>query len=258
MDRRDFLGAVAAAPLAGAMGGQGSASKKPGCYVMQHYELQLGTPGTRFSEYLSKVYLPAMARAQAGPTLVLEAQFSERLPLVTLVEGFASVEEAWAVRAKLRADKEFQDGTDAWQAGERPYDKLTTELLEATAFASPFAPVTPAPKAPRIYELRVYQTHTEKELRGLVERFAEAEAAILARSGSQPVVYGTTVFGQDKPNLTWMMGFEDMAARDRFTAAFNADPDWIKLRQDSLKRWGQIPKYRRLTLYRAAAYSKIL
>jgi hypothetical protein len=259
MDRRDFLAAAVAAPITGVMASQGTTSKKPGCYVVQHYQLQLGSQGTRFSEFVSKAYLPAVARAQGGPTLVLDAQLSENLPLVTLIDAYASVEEMWGVRGKLVADKAFQDANDAWQAGpERPFERLTTELLEATTFAPAFAPVSPAPKAARIYEMRIYQTHTARELRGLVERFAEAEAKILARAGSDLVMFGTTVFGNDRPNLTWMLAFDDMAAREKFSAAFNADPEWIALRKQSLERWGQIPSYRRLTLYRSAAYSKIV
>ena len=259
MNRRDFLGALAAAPLTGAYAAQGTASKAPGCYVLQHYRLQLGTQGSRLSEYLSKAYLPAVARANGGPTLVLEAQFSEHLPMVTIIDAFPLVEQAMGLRAKLDADKALQDATDAWQAGpERAFESLSAELLEAAAFAPAFVPLNPPPKAPRVYEMRVYQTQTQKGLRGLVERFAEAEAKILKRSGSDPMMFGTTAFGPDKPNLTWTLAFDDLAARDRFTAAFNADPEWIALRKQSLERWGQIPSYRRLTLYRSAAYSKIL
>ncbi len=241
MDRRDFLGALAAAPLTGAYAAQGSASKAPGCYVLQHFRLQLGTQGSRLSEYFSKSYLPAVARAAGGPTLVLEAQFSEHLPMVTVIDAFPSVDQAMGLRAKLAADKVFQDATDAWQNPERPFESLSTELLEATAFAPAFTPPATPPKAPRVYELRVYQTHTQKELRGLVERFAEAEAKILKRSGSDPMLFGTTAFGPDTPNLTWILAFDDLAARDRFTAAFNADPEWIALRKQSLERWGRSP-----------------
>ncbi len=260
MNRRHFLGAIAASSLTSAYAAaQGPAAKKPGCYVLHHYRLQLGAQGTRLSDYLSKAYLPAVARAQGGPSLVLDAQLSEHLPLVTVVDAFGSVEQAWSLLAKLRADKAFQDGSDAWQAGpERPFESLTTELLEATDFAPEFAPINPPPKSPRVFEMRIYQTHTQKELRGLVERFAEAEAKILARAGSQLVMFGTTLFGNDRPNLTWMLAFDDMSAREKFGAAFNADPEWIALRKQSLERYGQIPSYRRLTLYRPAAYSKIL
>ena len=184
---------------------------------------------------------------------MLEAQFSEQLPLVTIIDAFPSVAQAMNLRATLQADKALQDATDAWQTGpERPFESLSAELLETTAFSPAFAPPNPPPKAPRVYEMRVYQTHTQKELRGLVERFAEAEAKILKRSGSDPMMFGITAFGPDKPNLTWMMAFDDLAARDRFTAAFNADPEWVALRKQSLERWGQIPSYRHLTLYRSA------
>jgi hypothetical protein len=259
MDRRAFLGAMAASSLTGVHAAQGQAAKKPGCYVVNHYRLQLGSQGTRLSDYLGKTYLPAVARAQGGPSLVLEAQLSEHLPLVTVIDAFAGVEQAFGLRDKLQADKVFQDGTDAWQAGpDRPFESLTTELLEATSFAAEFAPTNPPPKSPRVYEMRIYQTHTAKELRGLVERFAEAEAKILARAGSQLVMFGVPVFGNDRPNLTWMLAFDDMASREKFSAAFAADPEWAALRKQSLERYGQIPSYRRLTLYRSAAYSKIL
>ena len=250
---------IAATPaLAGLAFAQGAAAKKSGCFVLQHYYLQLGSQATRLADYLSKTYLPALAKVHSGPTLVLDAQLSPHLPLVTVASGYQSVEQMWSVRARLSADKPFEAATDAWQAGtEPPYDSLTTVLLEAAEVSPELAPPDPQPKTPRIFEMRLYQTRTLKELRGLKERFAEAEVKILAKAGSQPILFGATVIGPDNPNLTWMIAFEDMAAREKFNAAFAADPDWIKLRQQSLDRYGQIPSIRRITLYRATAYSPI-
>ena len=258
MNRRSFAGMIAAAPLANAAFAQTPAARKTGCYLLQHYYLQLGSQATRLADYLSKTCLPALAKMSAGPTLVLDAQLSPHLPLVTVVSGYQSVEQMWSVRASLDADKVFEAATDAWQAGpEPPYDSMTTALLEAAGFSPDLAPLDPQPKSPRIFEMRVYQTRTLKGLRGLKERFAEAEVKILAKAGSQPILFGATAIGPDNPNLTWMIAFEDMAAREKFNAAFAADPDWIKLRQRSLDRYGQIPSIRRITLYRATAYSPI-
>ena len=258
MNRRSFAGIIAATPLANAAFGQGAAAKKSGCFVLQHYYLQLGSQATRLADYLSKTYLPALAKAHSGPALVLDAQLSPHLPLVTVVSGYQSVEQVWSVRAGLNADKTFEAATDAWQAGtEPPFDNMTTVLLEAAEFSPELAPLDPQSKEPRIFEMRVYQTRTLKGLRGLKERFAEAEVKILAKAGSQPILFGATAIGPDNPNLTWMIAFEDMAAREKFNAAFAADPDWIKLRQQSLDRYGQIPSIRRITLYRATAYSPI-
>lgn len=258
MDRRSFFGIIAASPLANRAFAQGAAAKKTGCFLLQHYYLQLGSQAARIADYLTKTYLPALAKIHSGPTLVLDAQLSPHLPLVTVVSGYQSVGEMWAVRTRLNADKPFEAATDAWQAGpEPPFDSMTTELLEAAEFSPEFAPLDPQPKTPRIFEMRVYQTRTLKELRGLKERFAEAEVRILAKAGAQPILFGATAIGPDNPNLTWMIAFEDMAAREKFNAAFAADPDWIKLRQQSLDRYGQVPSIRRITLYRATAYSPI-
>ncbi len=258
MDRRSFFGIIAASPLANRAFAQGAAAKKTGCFLLQHYYLQLGSQATRIADYLTKTYLPALAKIHSGPTLVLDAQLSPHLPLVTVVSGYQSVGEMWAVRTRLNADRAFEAATDAWQAGsEPPFDSMTTELLEAAEFSPEIAPLDPQPKTPRIFEMRVYQTRTLKELRGLKERFAEAEVRILAKAGAQPILFGATAIGPDNPNLTWMIAFEDMAAREKFNAAFATDPDWIKLRQQSLDRYGQVPSIRRITLYRATAYSPI-
>ncbi len=257
MDRRAFLGGAAAVTLPNAFA-QSGAGKGPGFYLVQHYKLQLGSQATRLSDYLAKTYVPALAKVNAGAALILDAQLSEHLPQVTVITAHASIEQAWSVQTRLRADKAFEAATDAWQAGpEPPYQSLTTELLEATAFTPAFAAPNPQPKAPRIFESRIYQTHTERELRGLVGRFAEGEAMLLARAGAQLVLFGTTAVGPENPNLTWVLAFDTMEAREKFSAAFNADPDWVALRKQSLERWGQIPSYRRLTLYRATAYSPI-
>ncbi len=59
------------------------------------------------------------------------------------------------------------------------------------------------------------------------------------------------------PNVTWMMGFADAAARDKFLTTFAADPDWARLRAQSLERYGQIPATRKITVFQAVSYSPI-
>ena len=45
-----------------------------------------------------------------------------------------------------------------------------------------------------------------------------------------PVFFGETIVGRNLPNLTYMLCFESMAARDRLWNAFGNDQDWQKLR----------------------------
>ena len=170
MNRRSFAGIIAATPaLANAAFAQSTPAGKTGCFVLQHYYLQLGSQATRLADYLTRTYLPAVAKVHSTPTLVLDAQLAPHLPLVTVVSGYQSVGEMWNVRTKLNADKAFEAATDAWQAGgETPYDSMTTELLEAAEFSPDFAPLNPQPKLPRIFEMRIYQTRTLKRTEGTI------------------------------------------------------------------------------------------
>jgi len=45
-----------------------------------------------------------------------------------------------------------------------------------------------------------------------------------------PVFFGTTFVGRDMPNLTYMLAYDDLAARDKTWSAFGKDPGWQKLR----------------------------
>jgi len=93
--------------------------------------------------------------------------------------------------------------------------------------------ITVAPaggRAPRIFELRTYESNNVKAAQRKVRMFNEGEAAIFERLGMAPVFFGETLVGRNLPNLTYMLSFENMAARDRLWSAFGGDAQWQKLR----------------------------
>ena len=90
-------------------------------------------------------------------------------------------------------------------------------------------PVQVAGNKPRVFELRTYEAHSRKANKKKVEMFNGGEIAIFRRTGLQPVFFGETVIGPKLPNLTYMLVFDDMAARDKNWATFVADPEWKKL-----------------------------
>jgi hypothetical protein len=59
------------------------------------------------------------------------------------------------------------------------------------------------------------------------------------------------------PNLTYVIPFENLAAREKAWDAFGADPEWIKVRKESIDKHGQISSVMQISLYRATAYSPI-
>jgi hypothetical protein len=158
----------------------------------------------------------------------------------------------------LNADQALEKAFADWQAGaEPPFEQQNNVLLEAADYSPEIVPLDPPPATPRIFELRVYHSPTQRQLKALHERFGGPETRIFHRVGVNPVLYGSTVIGPNMPNLTYLTPFTDLAAREKAWNAFAADPEWVKVRQASVEQHGQITLINQMSLYRATAYSPI-
>jgi hypothetical protein len=227
-------------------------------FVLEQYHLKNGTQPARIHEYLGKSLVPAMKRAGIGPSIFLEALVAPHMPQVAAITMYDSIEHAFAARTKLSADTEVRKGFDAWESGsEQPYEHVSNTLLEATPYCPEIVADREPRKAPRIFELRVYHSPTSRQLAALHDRFSGSEIKIFHRVGVRPILYTSTVFGQNMPNLTYLIPFDDLAAREKAWAAFGADPEWVKVRKESIERSGQISSVMQMSLYRATPYSPI-
>ena len=108
--------------------------------------------------------------------------------------------------------------------------RLETSLLAAFA-GMPKLDVPPAAleHRPRIFELRVYESHSKKANLTKIKMFNEGEIAIFRRTGLRPVFFGETLIGSRLPNLTYMLTFDNVEQREKNWSAFVADPEWKKL-----------------------------
>jgi hypothetical protein len=157
---------------------------------------------------------------------------------------------------RIRRNPEYQAAFEKMETGaEPPYDRAERVLLRATGFSPEIAPLPEKPKKPRIFELRVYHSPTERQLNALHERFAGPETAIFHRSGVHPVLYADTMVGPNMPNLTYLTPFASLADREKAWDAFGADPEWAKTREASVARDGQIVAQNEITMWRPAAFS---
>jgi hypothetical protein len=109
--------------------------------------------------------------------------------------------------------------------------RMETIFLKAfEKMPSAAAPALTGPKADRVYELRSYESASEKIFRNKVEMFNKGgEVALFKRLGFNAVFYGEVLFGARMPNLMYMTSFENMKVRDEHWKAFSADPEWKKL-----------------------------
>jgi hypothetical protein len=251
------MGGIGSLPLA-SVAQTGGETAKTRIYLVESFLLKQGTQPARIQDYLSKAALPALSKVHNGPKIVLEGLVVPHTPEIVVILGFQSIQEFWSVRAKLNADKDLEQAFENWQAGpEPPFEQQTNMLLEATDYSPEVVPLDPPPQTPRIFELRVYHSPTYRQLRALHERFAGPEIRIFHRSGVHPLFYSSTVIGPNMPNLTYLIPFADLAAREKAWNTFSADPEWVKVRQASIDQYGQISLYNQISLYRATAYSPI-
>jgi len=240
----------------GAPAGAQESGRKTRLYRLDYFYYRQGDQGARITQFLTSL-LPMLTR-NIKTVGVFTAVMAPRTQTTMVLTGYASFEEMTSVARQVESDSGYRKAHEEFERGaEPPYDSLQRVLLQATDFSPEVAPLAEKPKSPRYFELRVYHAPTVRQLGMVHERFAGPEIKIFHRSGVHPILYGDTLIGPDMPNLTYLIPFATLADREKAWDAFGADPEWVKVRADSVARGGQIVNYNNISLWRAAAYSPI-
>ncbi len=230
MNRRRFVAASASA-AAGLSAAAAENSQKNSVYSLHYYYMHNGPQVERTTAYLRDTYAPALKRhgLTAG---FFSPVIGEGAPYILAIVSHPSWAGMEASHAAIAGDKEFQQGWDAYNTiGNPAYDRMEGILLYAfDKFPAIEVPPTEGRRASRIFELRTYENPNEKALQRKVKMFEDGEAAIFKRLGMAPVFFGSRIAGPRMPSLTYMLSYDDLAARDRLWRAFGADPEWQKLR----------------------------
>jgi hypothetical protein len=205
----------------------------PDYYELRRYQLRNGPQGKRLDEFLEQRAIPALNLYGVQPVGVFMGVLGDTNPVVYTLLRHTSLESIVAVRAWLVADQEFQRGGAAFYdapAADPSFVRVESSLLVAfDGMLELELPPGAGTAASRIFELRRYESHSEAALRRKMEMFNSREIAIFRRTGLRPVFFGETLIGSRMPNLTYLLAFEDMAARERNWATFRADPEWNQL-----------------------------
>jgi NIPSNAP len=205
-------------------------------YQFTIYHFSTAEQEKALDSYLQNALLPALHRMninQVGIFKAISNDTSAAKSLYVLVP-VKSLEMILKIPAKLSADKEYQStGADYLNAAytASPYTRMETILLHAFPLAPQLqVPVLKADKKDRVYELRSYESATEKIFRNKVQMFNEGdEIGLFKRLNFNAVFYGEVIAGDKMPNLMYMTSFENRADRDAHWKSFSADPYWKKL-----------------------------
>lgn len=82
--------------------------------------------------------------------------------------------------------------------------------------------------------MRVYRCMPLK-LPALLSRFENAALPLWKKHGIRQAGFWTTLIGQSNRELTYLIEWESLDERQKKWAAFQADPEWIRQRDESEK-----------------------
>ena len=205
-------------------------------YQLKVYTIKSAEQESRIDNYLKNAYIPAMHRAGVKTIGVFKPKADD--PAVgTKIFVFIplkSMEQVEKIESSLAKDKDYKaKGADYIDApfDNPPYERIEAIFLQAfTAQPEYFVPKYSTPKSEQIFELRSYQSATEKIHNKKVEMFNEGgETKIFKNVGSNAVFYGQVISGSAMPNLMYMTSYSDMKSNEDHWAAFRDHPDWKKL-----------------------------
>lgn len=234
MNRRNFLstslafGSMAAVPAFGQPDGQSY-------YEFIRYEALNRPKLAQLEKYWEKAAIPAFNRLGLDQIGVFKSMYGTHgLDLYVLIphKDLQSFTNAWD---KIYQDRTFQESGKEFintTINDPLYYRFETSLLHAFSHM-------PVPEIPehiknnnnRIFEMRIYESYNRDKAKLKIEMFNEGgEIALFRETGLHPVLFAETLAGPKMPNLVYILGFENIAERDKNWNTFASSDGWQKMK----------------------------
>jgi hypothetical protein len=203
-------------------------------YQIKVYHLKNTKQVAMVESFLQNAYLPALHKLGIKNIGVFkpitEADTTDRK--IYVFTPYKNMDELESTPAKLLKDQQYlANGKDYLDApvANLPYVRIETILLRAFGVAPTVElPKLTANKTDRFYELRSYESGTEKIHANKVEMF-DHEVAIFNKINANGVFYAQVIAGSRMPNLMYLTTYNSQQDRDDHWKAFFAHPDWKEL-----------------------------
>jgi uncharacterized protein (DUF1330 family) len=199
-------------------------------YEFREYNLKNETQQKLVEDYLKDTAIPALNHLGVKHVGVFTEMKPEGQTKLFVLIQFNSLAHFSTVTDSIASNTEIQAKGTAYlnaPATAPAYERIESSLLKAFVHM----PHLEAPEnKTRIFELRQYQSPTEAAGKKKIEMFNDqGEIDVFKRLGFKPVFWGETVIGAQRPNLTYMITFDDIEAKNAHWKAFGSDPQWKKI-----------------------------
>lgn len=214
------------------------AAEKPAkeYYQLTVYHYKTADQEKILDQYFEKALIPALHKINIKNVGVFKALANDTSADKTLYVfvTIKSPNELSSIESKINSDASYQNEGAAYINADYKnpvYTRKEVMLLEAFPLAPQMKlPQLKSAKSERVYELRSYESTSEKIFANKVKMFNEGdEVGLFARLNFNAVFYSSVLAGSKMPNLMYMTTFENMKDRDEHWKAFGADEYWKKL-----------------------------
>jgi hypothetical protein len=227
MNRRSFAQLLGGAGMVSAMTGARSLAATPeqriSLYRLEYLYLRQESPRVAVHNFLAS--RSALLRRYAKMLGLFTAVTGPRIPATLILSGFTSFEDMEISDSLIRGDAGYRCALEAMEkvAGP-PYDRATM-LLRPAVYSSEISNSRPILHHRRLFELRVYHSASELQLRSLHERLAKPHGTF-SRADIRPLLQADTVAGPNLPNLAYLIPFVSLAEREKAWTTAATDAEW--------------------------------
>ena len=269
MQRRSFLASsIAASALAvhasaphlrGSLGAATGEGRE--YYELRRYHLLRGPQVKLAADFLGEALVPALNRLGISPVGVFEVEIGPESPALYVLIPSTSLETLLTVESRLNRDADYLKAGAAFlnaPAQQPAFARMENSLMVAfEGMPRLRVPPAAAEHRSRMFELRTYESPTPQDHLRKVEMFNSGEFDVFEKAGFWQVFYGDTLIGSRLPNLTYMLGFEDLADRNKKWEAFRSAPEWKKLSSSPRYAFEEIVSNITNVILKPAPYSQI-
>jgi hypothetical protein len=237
-----------------------SRKETPEYYQLTVYHYNTGDQERLLDNYFQHALIPALHDMEIQSvgvfkTIANDTSANNSLYVFIPVKSLNRIDE---INSELMKNEKFRSAGKEYLNvlhNAPAYMRMETIILKAFVLAPVMKlPELSSPKNQRVYELRSYESASERLFRNKVHMFNEGgEMDIFTKLNFNAVFYSEVIAGSHMPNLMYMTTFENMKDRDAHWAAFGSDPDWKQL--SSLPEYKNNVSHSDIIFLRPADYS---
>jgi hypothetical protein len=215
---------------------QNNKKKEREFHQLTVYHFSTAAQEKMLDTYFQNALVPALHRAGIKNVGVFKSWANDTIvdKLAYVFIPLRSLDDLVKIREQLKKDQQYNSTAAGFLDADYKnpaYKRTENIVLRAFELAPQMQlPSLQSPKKNRVYELRSYESPTEKKLESKVKMFNQGdEIGLFRRLNFNAVFYSEVVAGSKMPNLMYMTCFENRQERDDHWKAFFGDTAWKKL-----------------------------